>query len=185
MSMFNFINRFDRKKMLIVVGVVLLVLNVGRLGRGYYFDQKEEVNSRINLLVQYKQAAARLPGLKKRIAQLERQNQQYEKFFFSGSTEEEVSSAMQIELQKKVSSAGLEPESIRPMGKGSKGEQTEEIVVKLRLSGNLDQFLDFLTDLYTSKKFFRMESFTIKPAQAGQLKIFVEFKGFYRLEQKS
>jgi Tfp pilus assembly protein PilO len=183
--MFAFISRIDRKKMLVLVGVVLLLLNVARLARNYYIDQKEEVKSRINLLDQYKQAAARLPGLKKRVKQLERKNKQFDKFYFSGSSEEEISSAMQIELQKKVSSAGLEPESIRPIRRGRKSGSSEEIMIKLRLNGNLDQFLDFLADLYGSKKYFKMESFTIKPAKADKLKIFLEFKGFYHLEQKN
>ncbi len=185
MSFLDFIGRIDRKKLLLVIGVVLLLLNIGRLARSYYIDRKEEVNSQINLLAQYKQAAARLPDLQKRVKQLEKKNQQFAKFYFIGSTEEEISSAMQIELQKKVSSVGLEPESIRPIRRGSKSGSSEEIVIKMRLNGNLDQFVDFLVSLYGSKKFFKMESFTIKPAKADKLKIFLEFKGFYHLERKS
>ncbi len=185
MSMFEFLNRLDRKKLLIIVGVVLLILNVGRLGRNYYTSRKEEVSSRINLLNQYKRDVARLPGLKKRVRQLERENQQLEKFFFTGSSEEEISSAMQIELQKKVSSVGLEPESVRPVKKAGKPGSAEEIVIKLRLNGNIDQFVDFLTDLYGTKKLFKLESFTIKPVKADKLKIFLEFKGFYRLDRQS
>ena len=184
MSMFDFISRTDRKKLLVIAGLALLLLNLGRLGRNYYIDQKEEISSRINLLNQYQQVAARLPALKKRVRELEKRNRQYEKFFFTGLSQEEISSAMQIELQQKVSRAGLEPESIRPIRKGSKAGSAEEIVVKLRLSGTLDQFLDFLADMYKSKKFFKMESFTIKPSKGDKLKIFLEFKGFYRLKAK-
>lgn len=183
-----FIKGLDRKALLLAVGGLLLVLNLGRLAVGTYQNQLEEVEAQQNLLQQYRKTADKLPALKKRVARLEQQGKKLEKFLFTGQTEEEVSSAMQIMLQKMVTSSGLEPESIRPLKsssskKGSKSMQ--EISIKVRLAGNLNQLVDFLAALYRSKNLFQVENFTFKPYKQTDMKIFLDIKGFYKLSGDS
>ena len=178
--------RIDKKRLLMVVLALLLILNIGRLAMGYYKNQKEEVESRIGLLNQYRKAVAMQPQLKKRVKQLEKRAEQFDRYLFSGSSVEEISSAMQIMLQNKVADAGLEPESIRPMRQGASGKpgETEDLVIKMRLAGSLDQFVDFLANLYRSRELIKIETFSLKPYKAG-LKISLDVKGFYHLTQPS
>lgn len=167
-----------------VVLALFLILNIGRLAMGYYQNQKEEVESQVGLLNQYRKAVALQPQLKKRAMQLEKRAKQFDRYLFSGSSVEEISSAMQIMLQNKVANAGLEPESIRPMRQGAKGkpDETEDLVIKMRLSGSLDQFVAFLANLYRSRELIKIEAFSLKPYKGG-LKISLDVKGFYHLVQ--
>ena len=176
--------RIDKKRLFMVVLALLLILNIGRLAMGYYQNQKEEVKSRIGLLNQYRKVVVMQPQLKKRVTELEKRAEQIDRYLFSGSSVEEISSAMQIMLQNKVADAGLEPESIRPMRQGGnvKPGEIEDLVIKMRLSGSLDQFVDFLANLYRSSKLIKIETFSLKPYKAG-LKISLDVKGFYHLAQ--
>ncbi|MEA3548132.1 MAG: type II secretion system protein GspM [Thermodesulfobacteriota bacterium] len=182
---FSFLTgRIDKKRLFMVVLALLLILNIGRLSLGYYQNQKEEVENRIDLLNQYRKAVVMQPQLKKRVAQLEKRSEQIDRYLFSGSSVEEISSAMQILLQNKVADAGLEPESIRPMRKGAnvKPGEIADLVIKMRLVGTLDEFVDFLANLYRSSELIKIETFSLKPYKGG-LKISLDVKGFYHLAQ--
>ena len=178
------IKSLDRKTLLLVVGGLLLLLNLGRLGWGAYSNQVAEAEAQLNLLEQYQATLSKLPDLKKRVARHKQQTARLEKFLFTGTTAEEVSSAMQILLQEQVTKAGLEPESIRPLVSGVKNAPREynEIAIKIRLAGTLSQFADFLAQLYRSKKLFQIESFTLKPYKKTEMKIFLDVRGFYSLK---
>lgn len=180
-----FIKGFDRKIVLLAAGGLLLLLNLGRMAIGTYQNQLEEVEAQQNLLMQYQKAAAKLPALKKQVARLEQQGKKLEKYLFTGKTEEEISSAMQIMLQKMVTKSGMEPESIRPLkgsGGGKKGSRNiQEISIKIRLAGNLNQLIGFLGRLYRSKNLFKIENFTFKPYKQTEMKIFLDVTGFYTL----
>ena len=84
-------------------------------------------------------------------------------------------------------------ESIRPIRQArdtSRDNETdqvalEEVTIKARLVGTQQQFVEFLSDLYSSEQFFKIESFTLKPYKKAWLKIFVEFKGYYFLKEQA
>lgn len=179
------IGRYQRKTLLIAVAVALLAVNVGRLTIGHYRDSQAELENKIALLQQYRISTARLAGFKARITRIERQKKRLEGYLFTGESEEDISSAMQIMLQEKVVKAGLEPESIRPVRNtgSAKGRDYNEIAIKVRLSGTLSDFVAFVADIYKSQYLFKIESFTLKPYKKEYLKVFVEINGYYRLSK--
>ena len=187
MNLKQLLSRFQTKTLLIAVAVILLALNIGRLAVNYFNEQQEQVVNKIALLEQYRNSTQELSQLKNRVATLERQKQLLDKFFITGNSEEEVSSAMQIQLQEMVISAKLEPEFLRPVRRGDTGNGKEfhEIAMNVRMSGTLDSFLAFLKNLYKSKNLFKIESFTLKPYKNTELKIVLEVKGYYKLSAES
>jgi Tfp pilus assembly protein PilO len=180
----DLLNRFDKRTILFTAVAVLLLLNLVRLAAGYYKDQCREVESQEALLAQYQATAAKLPELKTNVNRLERRASFLENYLFTGKSVDEISSAMQIMLQKMVTDAGLEPESIRPITQGKKGQTSkyESLEIKIRLSGTMPEFVDFLGRFYRGKKLFVIESFTIKPYKKTQLKLFFDIKGFYAIK---
>ncbi|MBC8317093.1 MAG: type 4a pilus biogenesis protein PilO [Desulfobulbaceae bacterium] len=178
------LRRFDRKTILLVSVALLLFLNLFRLAAGYYNDQKAEVETQQALLAQYQATAAKLPELKKQVGRLERRAGLLEDYLFTGTSVDEISSAMQIMLQKMVTDAGLDPESIRPIVQGKKGEsgKYESIEIKIRLAGTMPQLVDFLGRFYKNKKLFVVDSFTVKPYKKTELKVFFDIKGFYSIK---
>ncbi|MBI5557598.1 MAG: type 4a pilus biogenesis protein PilO [Deltaproteobacteria bacterium] len=182
-KLINYIKGLDRKILLLGAGSLLLLFNIARLGWGFYTDQLAEAEAKQSQLTQYRDTVEQLPSLKKRVARLKQKSANLEKYLFKGNSEEEISSAMQILLQEQVTKAGLEPESIRPMVSGSKtaSHDFHEISIKIRLSGTLSQFVDFVAQLYRSDKLFQIENFTLKPFKKSEMKIFIDLKGFYTL----
>ena len=187
MNFKQLLSRFQNKTLLIAFAAILLVLNIGRLAIGYYNDRQEEVMNKIALLEQYRDSTQILNQLKSRVTTLERQKQMLDRYFFTGSSEEEVSSAMQIQLQEQVINANLEPEFLRPVRRGDtgKGKEFDEISINVRMSGSLDSFVAFLKNLYKSKNLFKIVSFTLKPYKNTELKIVLEVKGYYKLSSGS
>jgi len=179
-----FLKGLDRKVLFLALGGLLLLLNLGRLTLQAYSNQLAEAQQKQNLLAQYQETVSQLPALKKRVARLKQQSDRLEKYLFSATSEEQVSSAMQIMLQEMVTKAGLEPESIRPMVSGAKTTSRDyhEISIKIRLSGTQSKFVDFIAQLYRSDKLFQVESFTLKPYKKTDMKIFIDLKGFYTLK---
>jgi len=176
--------RFDRKTILLTSVALLLFLNLFRLAVGYYKNQVVEVETQQALLAQYQETVEKLPDLKKRVGRLERRGAFLEAYLFTGDSVDEISSAMQIQLQKMVTDAGLDPESIRPIVQSKKGQtgKYESIEIKIRLAGTMPQLVDFLGRFYGNKKLFVVESFTVKPYKKTQLKVFFDIKGFYSIK---
>jgi len=176
--------RFDRRTILFIAVAVLLGLNLVRLAAGYYKDQCLEVESQEALLAQYQATVTKLPELKKSVSRLERRASFLENYLFTGKSVDEISSSMQIMLQKMVTDAGLEPESIRPITQGKTGQTTkyESIEIKIRLAGNMSELTDFLSRFYQSNKLFVVDGFTVKPYKKTQLKLFFDIKGFYTIQ---
>lgn len=172
----------SRNGLIVIVGV-LLVLNVGRLVQGKYNEVARGVESKNALLGQYQIATQNIDLLRTRIRQLEARRQQFERHLFTGDAKEDVFSAMQIKLQEIVTASGVSPESLRPMAKSDKNDDKlyGEAIVKLRLTGKLEEFLKFLSALYKMQYLFKVENFTLKPDRKAGLKIFIDLKGFYRL----
>lgn len=180
----DILRRFDKKTILFASVALLLFLNLFRLAAGYYSDQVTEVEAQQALLAQYQATVEKLPDLKKRVGRLERRAAFLEDYLFTGDSVDEISSAMQIMLQKMVTDAGLDPESIRPIIKGKKGQtgKYESIEIKIRLAGTMPQLVDFLSRFYKNKKLFVVNSFTVKPYKKTQLKVFFDIKGFYLIK---
>ena len=183
----EFVQRFDRRYLLGGIAALLLLLNLGRLGLDYLDSRQAELTDRMAMLAQYREAVQRLPEVEDRVALLTRRQQQLESFLFQGESEEKIASAMQIMLQTEVSNAGLEPEFIQPVRAGEGGDRKEhgEIVIKIRMSGALNDLGGFLHSRYAGKRFFRIESLTIKPFRPGELKISMDVRGYYKIGREA
>ncbi len=177
--------QFRSRGGLIAIAVLLLALNVGRLTVDYLNTRQEMLANRLTLLQQQRRLAAGIEALRARVTALEARKKEVESFLFHGESIETVASAMQIALQGTVAKSGLTPESVRPImrgrGKEAKEErQYRELAVKLRLAGDLAGLLDFIAELYRSKRLFVIESLVVKPTRK-ELKVLMDLKGFYVL----
>lgn len=182
------IARFRLRIVLVLLAVVLAGFSVWRQMEARYATKEEYIASRKVLLDQHRLTVRKLSGLKKQVEQLEERRQQVDKILFTGASEEEVASAMQLLVQEKLNGTGLETESLRPVLQtpvkekdGGKKKGYGEISVKARLSGTLNGFSTFLANLYQSDKLFRIESFSIKAYKGTGLKIFIDINGYYKL----
>ncbi|OGR07422.1 MAG: hypothetical protein A2511_04840 [Deltaproteobacteria bacterium RIFOXYD12_FULL_50_9] len=182
--------RFRIRPLLISIAVVLAAASIWRQLEARYLVKQEYIVSRKVVLDQYRLAVKKLPGLRQQVDQLEKQRQQVDKILFSGASEEEIASAMQLDMQEKLNGTGLETESLRPVLQmpvagsekdGAKKKEHGEISVKARLSGTLEGFSAFLANLYRSNKLYRIESFSIKSYKGTALKIFIDINGYYKL----
>ena len=174
------------RSVLIGIAGALLLLNLGRLGVNYFEDRQTELDARLTLLQQQRREAAELEDLRAAITDLEERRQSVDRFLFVGDSEEKIASAMQILLQEKLAKTALEPESLRPILRGNKEKGKDEapfqeLAIKLRLSGTLQDFVEFLADIYRSDQLFIIENFVLKPSRNDVLKILLDLKGFYQI----
>ncbi len=171
-----------RNGLLVIVGLLLL-LNGVRLLNGKYADILQGVESKQALLGQYRMSTKDIEAVRTKIQQLETRKTQFETHLFRGETEKDVTSAMQIKLQEVLGLVGMNPESLSPATKGGKddGNAYGEVIIKIRLGGTIEGFVKFLAELYKMKYLFRVENVTVKPLKKEEVKIFLELKGYYRL----
>ena len=186
----RFFNRFERKTLLIAAAVVLLLLNVGRLVNNSFETRRTELESKIIRLEQYKRITGKADELDKRLARLLKQKGQVEDHFFTGETDDEITSSMQLRIQSLVARAGMQSESIRPIkqkkeskDKGGEGAVLGEVLIKARLVGSISAFMDFMASIYKGNEFFKVENFSLKPYRKSGLKIFIELRGYYLLPE--
>ncbi len=181
----QFFSQFQSRTLLIGFAALLFAINLGRLGINLYYDKLGEALDKVKMLSQYQEQAEELTQLKSKVAALDRQQKQLDRYFLAGKSEEDISSALQIALQEMVVKSGLEPEFIRPTRSGgispAQAEKLNEITVNLRVGGTIDKFMAFVRDLYKSASYFKIESLSIKPFKDDELKIVMEVKGFYKL----
>ncbi len=177
------LNRLRSRTGLMIVVGVLVVLNLGRLGIREYDDILAGIDSKQALLGQYQVATNNLDNLRQEIKRLEVRQGQFDTRLFTGKTRNEITSAMQIKLQDILGAADLTPESLRSSNGARKVDDKAygEVLIKIRLTGKLDNFLQFLSKFYKMNYFFKIENFTLKPFKKDQLKVFLGLKGFYRL----
>jgi Tfp pilus assembly protein PilO len=188
-SISQLVSRLLTRRMLIIIAVVLLGLNLMRLAISHFDARSEEVTSRVALLEQYRMSTRQLAAVRNRVAWLENQAKQLEDYLLTGPSEEKIISDIQIKLQEQIAEAGLAVESLRPSrtsarvrGKEQEDEKGyEEVNINIRLAGTLNQFVRFLSALYSSKTLFQIESFTIKPYRNKELKIFFDYTAYYKL----
>lgn len=175
--------KYNLRTVLITVAVALLIANLVRV----VVDTRQAMVSEIESKVARLEAARRQKGELARLSaerkRIETRAAEIEKQLFSGGGEEEVASAMQIRLQKMVTESGIESESIRPVPAALKPGEKEGIlipmVVKMRLTGTMPQFLDFMKRLYSDERLFKVEKMTIRPYKKAGLKIYLEIRGYY------
>jgi len=178
------ITRLRSRTGLIIIAGILVTLNIGRLGVDKYHAILNGIDSKQALLGQYQITTRNLDALRKEIKQLEERRQEFDAHLFSGESRNEITSAMQIKLQGILGAAGLNPESLRPTNTIRKEDENKaygEVIIKIRLTGELDNFLKFLSELYKLNYFFKVENFNLRPFKKDQLRIFLDLKGFYRL----
>ncbi len=178
------IPHLDRRTMLVGLALLALVLVGLKSGYDFYQGKVEALESNRNKLFLYQKQVANLPVIKKRIKGLERQAIQLEKLLFAADSIDGVTSAVQIRLQTMITDAGLDPESLRPLSshRQKAAQAIQTITIKMRLSGTLAQFEQFLAQLYRSRQLFIIDSFTVKPYKKEGVKIFIDVKGLYRLQ---
>lgn len=171
---------------LLVIAGVLLALNAIRLVNGKYAEAIQRVESKQALLGQYRMSTRDLDGERARVQQLEARRTQFEKRLFPGTQEREVTSNMQIRLQEVMTKVGIIPEAISALPKpgGAKdkeaGNPYGEVLVKVRLGGNLDNFVKLLAALPKMDNLLVVDNVTIKPFKKDELKVFLEMRGYYR-----
>jgi len=178
------LQQFDRKTLLFVAAALLLILNLGRMSYNHYQGKLEEVASQKDLFEQYKTFAEKLPELELQVSRLEQQAGYLERHLFIGKTIDEISSAVQIMMQNMVTGAGLTPESLRPIkdNRVESGEAGyEKMMIKMRLSGSLPQFVDFFSRLYGSGKLFLIERITLRSYKGDVLKSYLVIQVYYKL----
>ena len=181
------INRVGTRRLLIILALLLFVLNLFRFAIGRYNDRQAEISSKVDLLQQYQMSTKKLAETRNTVSRLERQKERLDTFLITGKSEEEIESRLQIRLQEQIAKAGLAVESLRPVSRSDKTKEKDkdkdygEIVIKMRLTGTLNGFIDLLASFYKSKSLFKIESFTLKPFKKKGLKIFLDYKGYYKL----
>jgi hypothetical protein len=183
----RFLNRYRRRTWLLALVVLLLLLKLGSFLLGDYRERIATLESRQATLRQYRNLTADADELRDRLARLRERREKLVTHLFSGAKEGEIVSAMQLNLQALVSTAGLQSESLRPIpqksARGSEGEQERtglgEVAVNARLAGSLAEALEFLTLLAQSGKFFKIESMNLSPYKRTGLKIALELRGYF------
>lgn len=172
--------RLDRKTVVVALAALLLAGGLLRFCLGFYHEKTLAIEAREATLFAQEKSSRQLAGLKREMALLEREVKQAESFLFHGATVDTITSTMQIRLQAMITEAGLEPESLRPLGGAGNDGMINTISIKMRLNGSLENFAAFLAALYRDEHFFFVEDCTLKPDKMKGLKIFLDLKAFYR-----
>jgi hypothetical protein len=192
-SVAKYYNRHRRRALLIIAVVILLGLNLVRWFNTGYKSRIATAESSIERLEQYRFNTRQADELGKELGRYKRAYELAARTFFTGVSDEEIASAMQIRIQNMVLRSGLESESIRPIRQPSDrnkegeadGVKLEEVIIKARLMGTQEQFINFLAAVYGAEQFFKIENFTLKPYKKAGLKIFIEFKSYYFLKEQT
>lgn len=189
----HFFTRFQRRSLLVAAAVLLIIVNLGVWVNDTYDIRQQEVESKAAQLSQYQLVIGKGKAVDERLEQLLVLEKQAGQYFFTGEDDNKISSAMQLRVQALVAKAGLQAESIRPtmrksdlkQDKEGEGAVLGEVLIKVRLAGTIDEFLDFLAELYRGKEFFEIESISLTPYRNTGLKIFIELKGYYIIPGQS
>lgn len=189
----HFFTRFQRRSLLVAAAVLLIIVNLGVWVNDTYDIRQQEVESKAAQLSQYQLVIGKGKAIDERLQQLLVLEKQAGQYFFTGEDDNKISSAMQLRVQALVAKAGLQAESIRPtmrksdlkQDKEGEGAVLGEVLIKVRLAGTIDEFLDFLAELYRGKEFFEIESISLTPYRNTGLKIFIELKGYYIIPGQS
>ncbi|MEN8257564.1 MAG: type 4a pilus biogenesis protein PilO [Thermodesulfobacteriota bacterium] len=175
----------DRKTLLVGLAGLFLCFGLIRLTIGAYQEKASEIETKEATLFAQLKSSRKLPSLKKEVALLEREMKKAEAVLFKGPNADTITSTIQIRLQSLISEAGLEPESLRPLGGKTREGGIQSINIKLRINGSLENFAVFLAALYRNDKFFLIENCTLKPDKLKGVKVFMDLKAFYDVKDKA
>lgn len=183
-SLLRFLHRGGSRGLLLGLVGVLLAVRLGfSLQEAYRADQAE-LESRQATLARTKKLTEKIPELRGQLQGLNGERDRLQKFLFSGASEDTILSAMQLDLQALVATAGLEVETVRPLKQKSAqangGEATlGEVVIKVSVNGTLAGYQTLLAELYRSPKVYKVEAVTISPYKKSELKILIDLRGYF------
>ena len=175
----------DRKTLLIGLAGLFLCFSLIRFTLGIYQEKTLDIEAKEAILFAQLKSSRKLPSLKREVAILERQVKQAESVLFQGPNADTITSTIQIRLQSLISAAGLEPESLRPLGGKKRDNGMQSISIKLRVNGSLENFAEFLASLYRNDKFFLIENCSLKPDKLKGIKVFMDLKAFYDVKDST
>lgn len=183
-SMPGFLHRIGIRGVLLSLVVLLLLVKVGFELRDSYEAARGDLENRQASLDRYLRLTGKIPELKSQLQSLTAEREKLVKILFTGSSEENIISAMQLDLQALVTTAGLESETIRPVkqknAQGSGGETgLGEVAIKASLTGTLAAYQAFLAELYRSGRFYKIEAVTLAPYKKSELKISIDLRGYF------
>jgi hypothetical protein len=172
-----------RGLLLSLVGLLLLV-KLGFELQGAYKAAQGELENRQASLARYRKLTGKAPELKSQLQSLTAEREKLGKVLFTGSSEENIISAMQLDLQALVTTAGLESETIRPIKQKNAREVggvpgLGEVAIKASLNGTLAGYQALLAELYGSGKFYKIEAVTLSPYKKSDLKILIDLRGYF------
>lgn len=174
----------SRGLLLGVVGLLVLIKLGLWLQESYQADQAELDNKKASL-VRYRKLSGKIPELRSQLQLLDIEREKLGKNLFTGPSEENIISAMQLDIQALVVTAGLDAEAIRPLKQksamqvGGDSSALGEVAIKASLVGTLTEFQAFLAELYRSPKVYKIEALTLTPFKKTELKISIDLRGYF------
>lgn len=183
-SMPGFMHRIGSRGLLLGLVALLLLVKVGFKLQDSYVAAQGDLENRQASLARYLKLAGKAPELKSQLQRLTAEREKLVKVLFTGASEENIISAMQLDLQALVTTVGLETETIRPVkqknvreGAGETG--LGEVAIKASLTGTLAGYQAFLAELYRSGRFYKIEAVTLTPYKKSELKILIDLRGYF------
>lgn len=184
-SISRIMHRSSSRGLLLGVVGVLVLIKLGLWLQESYQAELAELASRKASLVRYQQLVGQIPELRRQLQLLSGEREVLTKYLFTGSNEENIISAMQLDLQALVTTAGLEPETIRPLKQksaqpvGGESSALGEVAIKATLNGTLAEYQVFLAELYRSPKVYKIETVALTPFKKSELKILIDLRGYF------
>ena len=173
----------SRGLLLGLVGLLALV-KLGLWLQDTYQADQAVLASRQADFARSRKLTGKIPELRSQLQHLEGEKEGLRKFLFTGANEENIISAMQLDLQAMVTSAGLVAETIRPLKQKNAQDSGDEsilgeVAIKTSLNGTLAEYLIFLTELYHSPKVYKIEAVVLTPLKKSELKILIDLRGYF------
>lgn len=183
-SISRVLHRIGTRGLLLGLVGLLVVIKLGLMLYDSYKAEQIELESRRASLVRYQKLTGKVPELRNQLLSLTAERDKLRQVLFTGSSEENIISAMQLDLQALVTTAGLEAETIRPIKQknvraGGEEFGLGEVAIKASLTGTLAEYLAFLAALYGSEKFYKIEAVTLSPYKMSDLKISIDLRGYF------
>ena len=170
-----------RKNFLSGIGIVLICIMCIYGSTVKYSAMKVELENIEQQFFLVQKHLNKTSSLRQQTRQQIQQLSHLDSSLLKGKSKDVARSTMQIQVQSMLTSSGLEPESLRPVTARESGNETiHSVLLKLRLSGSIEQFQKFLTTLYKADTFFHIEGLTIKPFKHNQLKIYMDLRSYYQ-----
>lgn len=184
-SISRIMHRRNSRGLLLGVVVLLALIKLGFWLQESYQADQAELASRKASLARYQKLTGQIPELSRQLRLLNDRREKLAKYLFTGSNEENIISAMQLDIQAMVSTAGLEPESFRPLKQknsqqvGGESSALGEVAIKASFNGTLAEYQAFLAELYRSPKMYKIEAVTLTPFKKSDLKILIDLRGYF------